>query len=114
MLRLAVATLLLSALPARASEERALIGAEIAKVLTGAEVIGEGTRQKFYEGGRTLYNDGRDSWGYWKVEGERYCSQWPPQQGWACYNMRVWEEGQQVWVAWIGDGGARYDGYIAP
>ena len=75
MQRLAIAALLASALPAWAAEERPLSGAGIARLLTGAAVIGEGTRQKFYEIGRTLYNDGRDSWGYWRVEGDRYCSQ---------------------------------------
>ena len=87
MQRLAIAALLASALPAWASEERPLSGAGIAQMLTGAEVIGEGTRQKFYQSGRTLYDDGRDSWGYWRVEGDRYCSQWPPQEGWTCYDI---------------------------
>ncbi len=113
MQRLAIAALLASALPAWAAEGRPLFGPGIAQLLTGAEVIGEGTRQKFYESGRTLYNDGRDSWGYWRVEGDRYCSQWPPQEGWICYDMRVREQDGRVWVVWIGDSGARYDCYIA-
>jgi hypothetical protein len=61
-----------------------------------------------------LYSDGRDSWGYWRVEDDRYCSQWPPQQGWACYRMVSWEQDGRVWVSWIGDGGMRYDGYLKP
>jgi hypothetical protein len=107
-----VAILLIAALQAFASEERPLSGAEIKQLLTGAEVIGDGNRQIFYESGRTLYNDGQDSRGYWRVEGDRYCSQWPPQESWVCYDMRSWEEGDRVWVSWIGDGGARYDAYI--
>ncbi len=75
-------------------------------------MIGEDTRQRFYESGRTLYNDGRDSWGYWRVDGDRYCSQWPPSESWTCYDMRAWEEGSQVWVVWIGPNGTRYDGYV--
>ncbi len=64
------AGLILVALAALASEERPLTGPEIAEILTGAEVIGEGTRQVFYKSGRTLYEDGRPSWGYWRVQGE--------------------------------------------
>ncbi|MFQ5564753.1 MAG: hypothetical protein ACE5EU_00100 [Paracoccaceae bacterium] len=112
MLRLAIAALLAFALPAWASEERPLSGAGIARLLTDAEVIGEGTRQTFYASGRTRYNDGRESWGYWRVDGDRYCSQWPPQEGWVCYDMRSWEEGGRVWIAWIGDSGARFEGYL--
>ncbi len=47
MQRLAIAALLASTMPAWASEERPLSGTEIARLLTGAAVIGEGTRQKF-------------------------------------------------------------------
>jgi len=110
--RLAIAALLLCALPAWAAGDRALSGAEISQLLTGAEVVGENNRQKFFDSGRTLYSDGRDSWGYWRVEGDRYCSQWPPQQGWVCYDMRTWEADGRIWVAWIGDSGARFDGYL--
>ncbi|HUS55561.1 MAG TPA: hypothetical protein VMY41_16335 [Thermohalobaculum sp.] len=112
MKTLLFAAALLGVSPTTASDERALSGSEIIQLLAGAEVIGAGNRQKFYESGRTLYNDGRESWGYWRVEGDRYCSQWPPQEGWACYDMRRWEEGDRVWVGWIGNGGTRYDGYI--
>ena len=37
--------------------------------------------------GRTLYHAGRDSWGYWIVRGDLYCSQWPPSDRWDCYGM---------------------------
>lgn len=109
---LVIVLALLATVPSRAAEERPLSGTEIARLLTGAEVIGEGTRQVFYESGRTLYNDGRDSWGHWRVEGDRYCSQWPPQAGWTCYDMLSWEEKDRVWMRWIGDSGARFDAYI--
>jgi hypothetical protein len=48
-----------------------------------------GTWQRFYASGRTLYNAGRDSWGYWAVRGDQYCSQWPPGDLWACYDFAV-------------------------
>jgi len=113
-MRIATAILLLAAaVPALAGEERPLAGSEISALLTGQTVIGEGTRQEFRASGHTLYSDGRDSWGYWRVEGDRYCSQWPPQEGWTCYAMRSWEDGGRVWVVWIGESGTRFEGHIA-
>ncbi len=46
-----------------------------------------GELQSFFPSGRTLYDAGRPSWGYWEVRGDQYCSQWPPADGWACYDM---------------------------
>ena len=113
MRSLSLAAALVSlALAALASEERPLTGPEIAEILTGAEVIGESTRQEFHESGRTLYHDGRTSWGFWRVEGDRYCSQWPPSDAWTCYDMRSWEDGDRLWVTWIAPSGTRYDGYL--
>ena len=107
----AVLAVLIQQVPA--AEERPLTGPEITAILTGAEVNGEGTRQEFHESGRTLYHDGRASWGYWRVEGDQYCSQWPPSDAWTCYDMRSWEEGQRLWVTWISPSGSRYDGYVS-
>ena len=45
------------------------------------------TNQHFYASGRTLYDAGRPSWGYWAVRGGQYCSQWPPAGGWGCYDL---------------------------
>lgn len=106
------AALVALTLPALASEERPLSGPEITEILTGAEVIGEGTRQEFHGSGRTLYFDGRPSAGYWRVQGDQYCSQWPPSDAWTCYDMRSWEEGERVWVTWISPSGKRFDGYL--
>ena len=46
-----------------------------------------GEVQEFYASGRTLYVTSRPSWGYWEVRGDQYCSQWPPSDLWACYNV---------------------------
>ncbi len=63
-------------------------GAQIKAALTDrALVYGDGSTQDFRASGRTLYNAGRDSWGYWAVRGDQYCSQWPPADGWYCYDM---------------------------
>lgn len=74
-----------------------LTGAEIRKALTGRTLVyldkEDPTRrvdtiQDFRASGATLYTfKGRESWGYWRVENDQYCSQWPPNDLWACYAM---------------------------
>ena len=65
----------------------AMSGAEITAALTERALKYSMATQKFYASGRTLYDAGRPSWGYWRVEGDEYCSQWPPSDLWACYRM---------------------------
>ena len=66
----------------------ALNGDEVSQALKGrALVYTDGATQDFRPSGATLYNAGRDSWGYWAVRGDQYCSQWPPSDLWACYDM---------------------------
>lgn len=62
-------------------------GAQITQALTDRSVQYENAWQQFNASGRTLYNAGRDSWGYWGVRGDQYCSLWPPSDLWACYEM---------------------------
>jgi hypothetical protein len=79
---------------AGAEEWRPLTGAEIGPALTARVVQYEdGARQDFMADGRTLYGD---SWGKWRVEGDKYCSQWPPSDGWACYGVEVEAAGLDV------------------
>ena len=78
-----VAGLLASA--AGAQDWRPLVGEEIAAFLTDREVGYDRACQRFFASGRTLYNAGQVSWGYWQVRGDRYCSQWPPSGLWDCY-----------------------------
>ncbi|MGC1496471.1 MAG: hypothetical protein WA790_11745 [Sulfitobacter sp.] len=64
-----------------------MTGDDIRAALTG-RVLNYGENwQDFRSSGRTLYNAGADSWGYWRVQDDQYCSQWPPSDLWACYNM---------------------------
>lgn len=75
---------------AAASEEGSwttMSGTQITEALTGHSLQYDNARQEFRASGRTLYNSGRDSWGYWAVRGAQYCSLWPPQDLWACYKM---------------------------
>ena len=62
-------------------------GAEIAEALTGRTLQYARAWQDFRASGRTLYNAGEDSWGYWQVRDDQYCSMWPPSDLWACYDM---------------------------
>lgn len=64
-----------------------MTGDDIRTALTGRTLQYETAWQDFRASGKTLYNAGRDSWGNWRVEDDRYCSQWPPNDLWACYDM---------------------------
>jgi len=74
-----------------------LTSAEICEALTGRTLVyvdqadpsqRADTFQDFRASGATLYTfKGRESWGYWRVENDQYCSQWPPNDLWACYAM---------------------------
>jgi len=64
-----------------------LNGAQISEALTDRKLTYAAAWQEFRASGRTLYNAGQDSWGYWRVVGDQYCSQWPPSGLWDCYDM---------------------------
>ena len=64
-----------------------LSGSEIREALTGRTLQYETAWQDFRASGKTLYNAGSDSWGNWRIEDDQYCSQWPPNDLWACYEM---------------------------
>lgn len=108
MLRRLVA-LLLMPVTVWAEDWRAMDGAEIAAALTDQTLIYENATQRFYASGRTLYDAGQDSWGYWAVRGDQYCSQWPPGDQWDCYDMAAMDDG----VRFIGADGSVADGTFA-
>ncbi|MEM9715360.1 MAG: hypothetical protein AAF826_02475 [Pseudomonadota bacterium] len=85
--RSAILALCVCASPVASEDWVAMSGDDIQASLTDIRLEYEGAWQEFYLSGRTLYNAGRDSWGAWRVEGDRYCSQWPPNSSWACYDM---------------------------
>ena len=84
---LACAVCTVCAGPAWAESWTPLTGAEIRTALEGRVLQYESAWQDFRSSGATLYHAGRDSWGYWRVEGDRYCSLWPPSDLWACYGL---------------------------
>jgi hypothetical protein len=78
-----------AALPAQAEdlEWTRLTGDEIRMSLTGRVLSYGANWQDFRSSGRTLYHSGAESWGYWRVQDDQYCSQWPPSNLWACYDI---------------------------
>ncbi|WP_299657239.1 hypothetical protein [uncultured Tateyamaria sp.] len=94
--------LVLCASPAMAEEWVPMTGGEIRAALTGRTLVYPDTTQDFRVSGRTLYiHKGRESWGYWRIEDDQYCSQWPPNDLWACYGMD--RKGEAL--RFVGDGG---------
>ncbi len=74
--------------PASASEDwRPLSESQILSALSGRTLIYGDAIQTFLPSGRTSYDAGRLTWGYWRVEQGKYCSQWPPSDLWACYDV---------------------------
>ncbi len=99
---LVLAVLSLGPAPVLAQEWGRLSGPEITRALT-ARVLGydDGTTQDFLADGRTLAAGG---WGRWRVEGDRYCSAWPPSDVWACYLVE--REARGLDIRFTGEGGA--------
>ena len=72
--------------------ERLLSGSEVSLLLSDGTLTanrdGKTIKQIFQKGGMTLYiENGAQSQGLWKIEGDKYCSQWPPNETWSCYAM---------------------------
>ncbi len=86
-MRALVIALILSAAPATADTWIKLDGATIEDTLNDTTWDYKAAWQTFHASGRTLYNAGRDSWGSWRVQGDQYCSEWPPNAGWDCYDL---------------------------
>jgi hypothetical protein len=64
-----------------------LTGPEITTALSARELVYEdGTRQSFKADGATYFGD---TTGTWRIDGDQYCSVWPPSDRWACYGVEV-------------------------
>ena len=94
--------------------ERPLKGPEIEALLKGATAVGASQRgewrQYFSSGGETDYAlaGAAPSVGGWDVRGDKFCSLWPPNDRWTCYDVLGDLEADPKTVIWVGDGGARY------
>ncbi|NSY36821.1 hypothetical protein [Leisingera sp. ANG59] len=88
--------------PVWGGEWRSLSGEEVQAALEGQRLVyGSGAWQEFNASGRTLYNAGHDSWGYWGVRDGKYCSTWPPSDLWASYALE--SDGEAL--RFVGEGG---------
>ena len=103
MRRFALTCALCTAAPAALAADWVRLDTDgIVVALTDTKYVYEsGATQHFYASGRTLYDAGQDSWGTWEARDDRYCSQWPPASGWACYYV----EQSDDHVRFIGDSG---------
>ncbi len=68
-----------------------LTGAEITTALSDVTLFAGDKaeiEQIFQKSGQTVYIDrGNMSQGSWFVEGDQYCSRWPPGNGKSCYDV---------------------------
>ncbi len=72
---------------AQAAETK-LSGAEMQTILNDKILYGNDAEQIFQKSGVTFYSTGgNQSQGNWKIEDEKYCSQWPPNLAWSCYDI---------------------------
>ena len=71
--------------------------------------------QVFFASGGTNYYSSRLTRGRWRVEGDRYCSVWPPSDVWACYDVfaDAQEDGTLV-IIFVDSGGGRSVGVALP
>ena len=65
---------------------------ELETLFTDVSLYGVGDKaqveQIFQKSGGTFYlENGGSSQGNWKIENDKYCSQWPPNPSWACYDV---------------------------
>jgi len=107
MIRLGLTLLLVATVTPALAAERALSAAETQKLLAGNTVLGTGesgaTRQYFDPNGDTLFiaADGAPSDGRWRMEGDQYCSTWPPAQHWSCYAVQGDPDATPQTIRWI-------------
>lgn len=89
-MRKSLMMLMLVAQPALAEDWSKLTGDQITTALTARVLQYEdGARQQFNFDGSTLYETPAPSIGAWRVEGDQYCSQWPPSDRWSCYDVAL-------------------------
>jgi len=98
--------------------ERPLMGPAIEHMLSGNTVTGVNDRgawrQFFNANGETRYVSGNEppSGGSWKVMGDKYCSQWPPSETWACYDISADQAANPPTITFVGESGTRFPGTV--
>jgi hypothetical protein len=89
-----------------AEPEKKLSGSDIQILLSDRTYVADGgIEQIFQASGQTVYTvKGAVSQGQWRVEGDKYCSVWPPSEHWACYDMTQ----SGAVITFISSSGTRY------
>ncbi|MFQ5621967.1 MAG: hypothetical protein ACE5FS_01090 [Paracoccaceae bacterium] len=83
-----------------------LSDSQILSALSGRALDFGDAVQTFLPSGRTSFDAGSISWGYWRVEQGRYCSQWPPADLWTCYTVESNDGG----IRFVGADGSLSEG----
>lgn len=93
-----LALLVLSLGAATADEAwKVLAGAEATKALSGHILAyANGATQTFSPSGDTGYDSGHLQPGKWRIDGDKYCSVWPPSDQWACYKLEASADGKSL------------------
>jgi hypothetical protein len=108
-LKALIAALVL-ALPISANADEALVKSpDLEKLFSDKSLYGTAAKaaveQIFQKSGVTFYlENGTSSQGTWKIENNKYCSQWPPNPSWSCYD--VMRDGDSV--TFISSSGTRF------
>jgi hypothetical protein len=109
-------TLVCFSSPAFATETK-LNAEDIRIILADTRWISVGeeraTEQVFQSSGATFTIDIETkalSQGFWRIDGDKYCSVWPPSKHWSCYDMFKHSEG----VVFVSSSGTRYEMMLPP
>ena len=87
--------------------ERPLKGPEIEALIKGNTAVGQSDKgewkQFFEKSGDTAYSRGGEqpSHGSWEIRGDKFCSQWPPNDRWSCYDVTGDFEAIPKTITWI-------------
>jgi hypothetical protein len=100
------------------SAERPLKGPEIDALIKGNTVTGENIngiwKQFFDASGETTYlaPEKAPTVGTWNVQGDRFCSKWPPNDNFVCYDVTGDLDAKPKSITWISGGGTKYPGTV--
>jgi hypothetical protein len=95
------------------ADETRLDHLAILATLTGATIEASGWSQTFDKGGATEYvSQGKVSQGRWDVQGDQYCSMWPPSDQWSCYAVASSVADGVTTISWTSADGSRESGRL--
>jgi len=112
MLRAGLTFLMLATAAAAQDGWVPLTGSVAQKVLSDRVLAyPDGAKQKFALNGETVYKKNHPQPGNWKIDGDKYCSLWPPSDTWTCYRLEANAAGTVI--RFIADDGSVTEGRIA-